>query len=97
MEGSAQDAKVAGTVHLESVAPHDYGRFASEVDAQRGAAILEEENQLSLWYNAKLHWRALLICKSCLRPWLAKKSLTDQDPQVASPSQRAWPSATTPS
>lgn len=62
MEGSVQESKVVDAVHLESVA-HDNGQYSSEVDAQRGAAILEEENQLSLWNNAKLHWRALLICK----------------------------------
>jgi hypothetical protein len=64
MADTTQDSKEVKAVHLESVAPHDNGQYSSEADAARGAAILEEENQLSLWYNAKLHWRALLICKS---------------------------------
>jgi hypothetical protein len=64
MADTAQDSKEVKAIHLESVAPHDNGQYSSEEDAARGAAILEEENQLSLWYNAKLHWRALLICKS---------------------------------
>jgi hypothetical protein len=62
MADQVQDSKCVKAVHLESVAPNDNGQYSSEVDAVRGAAILEEENQLSLWYNAKLHWRALLIC-----------------------------------
>ena len=62
MADTRQDSKEVDVVHLESVATHDNGRFSSEADAQRGAEILEQENQLSLWYNAKLHWRALLIC-----------------------------------
>jgi hypothetical protein len=64
MADTAQDSEEVKAVRLESVAPHDNGQYSSEADAARGAAILEEENQLSLWYNAKLHWRALLICKS---------------------------------
>jgi hypothetical protein len=62
MADPVQESKEVKAVHLESVAPHDNGRYSSEVDAQRGAAMLEEENQMSLWYNTKLHWRALLIC-----------------------------------
>ena len=87
MENTAQEAKEVNTVHLESVAAHDNGRYSSEVDAQRGAAILEEENQLSLWYNAKLHWRALLICSS---PSLHYQNATNRDLQAASHSQPEW-------
>jgi len=68
MESPLQESKEVNAVHLESVAAHDNGRYSNEADAQRGAAILEEENQLSLWYNAKLHWRALLICSFLLSP-----------------------------
>jgi hypothetical protein len=64
MADLVQESKEVRAVNLESAAPHDNGPYSSEVDAQRGAAILEEENQMSLWYNAKLHWRALLICSS---------------------------------
>lgn len=76
MANPLQDSKLADTVHLESVAPHDNGRYSSEADAQRGAAILEEENQLSLWYNAKLHWRALLVCKFNATSSAIEKMLT---------------------
>jgi hypothetical protein len=64
MADLVQESKEVKAVHLDDVASHDNGRYSSEVDAQRGAAILEEENQMPLWYNAKLHWRALLICSS---------------------------------
>ncbi len=62
MAATTQDSKEVNAIDLEHVAPNDNGQYSSEVDAARGAAILEEENQLSLWYNAKRHWRALLIC-----------------------------------
>jgi hypothetical protein len=93
MADPAQDSKEVKTVHLESVAAHDNGRYSSEADAARGAAILEEENQFSLWYNAKLHWRALLICS--FPPLSFPQHLTDKN-QAAPPSQLAWHSATTP-
>ncbi len=57
---SLEDQKTAAT-HLESTS-HDVGDY-NEVDADRGASILEEEKHLSLWHTAKLHWRALFICK----------------------------------
>lgn len=64
MAYTTHHSKVVKTVHLESVVPNENGQYSSDADAARGAAILEEENHLSLWYNAKLDWRALLICKS---------------------------------
>jgi hypothetical protein len=48
--------KSGEVMHLESVSQDDAA-------AQRGAAILEEERDLGVWQSAKLHWRALLICK----------------------------------
>lgn len=47
-------------MHLESVSTD---RYCDDAAAQRGALILEEERTLSVWQSAKLHWRALLICK----------------------------------
>jgi hypothetical protein len=55
-----ETSKSGEVMHLESVSPN---RYYDDAAAQRGAAILEEERTLGVWQSAKLHWRALLICK----------------------------------
>jgi hypothetical protein len=51
----------AGTVHMEAMSQDQSFQYSDEV--KHGPAIIEEERHLGVWATAKLHWRALLICR----------------------------------
>ena len=55
----------ATDVQVEKTISNDAFSY-SEEDAHHGALIVEEERHLGLVASAKLHWRALLICKRAL-------------------------------
>lgn len=59
------DMKLSGD-HIEAIDGADADPFYPEAAAERGTILIHEENQLSLFQSVKLHWRAVLVCKSNL-------------------------------
>ncbi|RDW80047.1 hypothetical protein BP6252_04685 [Coleophoma cylindrospora] len=49
------------SVHLETVSQDEVAKFADS-NAQLGAQLMEDERQLGVWANVKLHKRVLLFC-----------------------------------
>lgn len=75
-----EQAKTAAATHVENMSYNgDSNVYYEEAAAARGAVLLEEEKHLGVWHSAKLHWRALLICKSS--PVLYLTMLTEVDRQ----------------
>ncbi|KAK5108279.1 hypothetical protein LTR62_008594 [Meristemomyces frigidus] len=63
MGRSTQDSKSSNVAHMEVLsATETSSPYSTEALIERGLRILEEEQHLSLFQTAKLHWRALLVC-----------------------------------